>query len=87
MMASPSLLNIGKISAQWLSEIGITTQADLEAFGVVEAWCCLKEMYPERVSLNLLYGLEGALTDTPWNAISAERKAELKAQVARKLKS
>jgi hypothetical protein len=36
---------------------------------------------PEKVSLNLLYGLQAALLDLPWNELPLDIKAELKKKV------
>jgi hypothetical protein len=38
----------------------------------------LKEMYPERVSLNLLWGLEAAIRDIDWRDLTETDKDELK---------
>jgi GNAT superfamily N-acetyltransferase len=48
--------------------------------GVVEAYIRVKAAYPERVSLNLLYALQGALMDLPWNEIQPEIKHKLEEQ-------
>ena len=76
-----ALKNIGPQSAAWLNEVGIATWDDLEALGAVEAYQRVKHRFPERVSLNLLYGLHAALLGIDWRALTPEMKAELKAQV------
>jgi DNA transformation protein len=50
------------------------------ALGVVEAYKRVKAAYPEKVSLNLLYGLQAALLDLPWNELPPDIKEELKRQ-------
>jgi hypothetical protein len=45
---------------------------DLEAVGAVEAWRRVKERFPGRVTIVLLYGLEGALLGLPWNDLPPE---------------
>jgi hypothetical protein len=37
-------------------------------------------VFPEKVSLNLLYGLQAALLDLPWNELPADIKSELRKQ-------
>lgn len=76
-----SIRNLGPKTVGWLHEIGIHTQADLEDMGAVEAYKRLKALYPDKVSLNALWGLQGAILNLPWNMLPPEMKAELKAQV------
>jgi len=78
--ASP-LKNIGPKTMAWLSEIDIHSLEDLEAVGAVEAYKRLKALYPHKVSLNALWGLQGALLNLHWNMLPPEMKAELRAQV------
>jgi DNA transformation protein len=73
--------NIGPVSEKWLAEIGIYTVANLRAVGAVPAYKMLKEMYPERVSLNLLWGLEAAVRDIDWRELTAADKGALKQQL------
>lgn len=73
--------NLGPKSSQWLASIGIHTLDDVAALGVVEAYKLVKAAYPEKVSLNLLYGLQAALLDISWNELPPDIKAELKRQV------
>lgn len=75
------LPNIGPKSAQWLEAVGIKTEEDLEELGAVEAYRRVKARYPGRVSLNLLWALQGALLDLPWNELPPEMKEKLKRQV------
>ncbi|GAB4577572.1 MAG: TfoX/Sxy family protein [Anaerolineales bacterium] len=75
------LPNIGPKSAQWLEAVGIKTLDDLEELGAVEAYRRVKAAFPERVSLNMLWGLQGALLDLPWNELSPEMKEKLKKQL------
>lgn len=76
------LPNLGPRSAEWLQSIGVETEADLRAIGAVEAYCLIRAQR-QGASLNLLYALEGALTQRPWNSFSAEEKAALQAAVER----
>jgi alanyl-tRNA synthetase len=54
---------------------------DVVKIGVVESYLRVKAAYPDKVSLNLLYGLQAALLDLPWNELPPDIKAELKRQV------
>ena len=73
--------NIGPKSSAWLHEIGIDSLEDLEALGAVEAYRRLKAARPTEVSLNALWGMQGAILNIHWNMITPEMKAELKAQI------
>jgi len=73
--------NIGPKSKQWLASIGVHTLDDVVSLGVVETYKRVKAAYPEKVSLNLLYALQAALLDLPWNELPRDIKEELKQQV------
>ena len=73
--------NIGPKSKQWLASIGVHTLDDVASLGVVETYKRVKAAYPEKVSLNLLYALQAALLDLPWNELPRDIKEELKQQV------
>ena len=73
--------NIGLKSKQWLASVGVHTLDDVVSLGVVETYKRVKAAYPEKVSLNLLYGLQAALLDLPWNELPPDMKKELKQQV------
>jgi hypothetical protein len=73
--------NIGPKSSEWLASVGIHTLDDVAKLGVVEIYKRVKAAYPDEVSLNLLYGLQAALLDLPWNELPPDIKAELKKQV------
>jgi DNA transformation protein and related proteins len=79
------LSNIGPVSIGWLVQCGITSRSDLEAMGAVMAYKIVKHRVPA-ASLNLLYGLHAALTGVHWTALSAEIKAQLKAEATLPLK-
>jgi DNA polymerase/3'-5' exonuclease PolX len=70
------LKNLGPKSRQWLAEIGIYTIKDLKNAGSITTYQILKERYPEKVSLNLLWGLEAASRDIDWRELTD--KEELK---------
>jgi hypothetical protein len=73
--------NMGPKSTEWLASVGIHTLDDVASIGVVESYLRVKTAYPDKVSLNLLYGLQAALLDLPWNELPPEIKAELKRQI------
>ena len=73
--------NMGPKSTEWLASVGIHTLDDVAGIGVVESYLRVKAAYPDKVSLNLLYGLQAALLDLPGNELPPDIKAELKRQV------
>ena len=73
--------NMGPKSSEWLASVGIHTLDDVARLGVVESYKRVKAAYPDKVSLNMLYGLQAALLDLPWNELPPDIKAELKKQV------
>jgi DNA transformation protein len=75
------LRNIGLRSAEWLKSVGIETFEDLREIGVVEAYVRVKEAYPDRVSLNLLYALQGGILDIEWHLLPQRMKDDLRRQV------
>jgi hypothetical protein len=70
--------NFGPKSRAWLASIGVHTLDDVAALGVVETYKRLKAAYPEKVTLNLLWGLQAALLDIPWNELPPDIKAQLR---------
>lgn len=74
-----SLLNLGPKSATWLAEVGIHTRADLAGLGAVVAFRMVRQRRKE-TTLNLLYALHGALTDTRWDRLSVKDRERLRRQ-------
>ncbi|MFN8530316.1 MAG: TfoX/Sxy family DNA transformation protein [Anaerolineae bacterium] len=72
---------LGEKSSAWLHEIDIHSLEEIRALGVVEVYRRLKARFPREITLNMLWGLESALTGIPWNKIPDEVKADLRAQV------
>ena len=70
--------NIGPKSRQWLAEVGIYTINDLRNVGSITTYKILKERYPGKVSLNLLWGLEAAIREVDWRELTETDKEELK---------
>lgn len=74
--------NIGPVSRRWLAEVGIYTVDDLREAGVIPTYLLLKEIYPERVTLNLLWGLEAAVRDIDWRELTPSDKEALTKRLA-----
>jgi len=73
--------NLGPRSQEWLNAIGIYTLPDLEEIGGVEAYRQLRELdYP--ATLNLVYGIEGAIMNCHWNHLPPDIRESLKGQVS-----
>ena len=72
--------NLGLKSAEWLASIGVYSLDDVAKLGVVETYKRVKAAYPEKVTLNLLWRLQAALLDIPWNELPPEIKSELRRQ-------
>lgn len=72
-----SMMNIGREMVKKLRSVGICSAEELMAVGAEEAFARLKEQYPQ-VCLVHLYALEGAVSQTEFNGLSKEKKAELK---------
>jgi hypothetical protein len=54
---------------------------DLRNAGSITTYRMLKEKYPRKVSLNLLWGLEAAIRDMDWRELTETDKEELKKQL------
>jgi len=70
------LLNLGPKSEEWLNDVGIHSECDLQKTGAVQAFLLLKDK-GHKPSLNMLYAMAGALTDVRWDRLSGEKKAKL----------
>ncbi|MCC8472474.1 TfoX/Sxy family protein [Xanthomonas arboricola] len=78
-MTTERLRNIGPKSAAWLRQVGLRTQQDLQAVGAVGAFVKVRRA-GFKPSLNLLYSLEGALTDCHWQNVPEARRHALLAE-------
>lgn len=70
------LLNLGEKSERMLAAAGIETVAQLKKLGAVRAYLQVRDS-GQPVSLNLLYALEGALSNTHWNRLPADVREAL----------
>ncbi|WP_230531448.1 TfoX/Sxy family protein [Microvirga roseola] len=75
-----SLPGLGPVTQVWLEEAGIRTVTDLRAIGSTEAYRRLKFMFPRRVSVNAIYGLEAALRGCHWLDLPQDVKTALQHQ-------
>ena len=75
-MKIASMKNLGSASASMLAEIGIHSDGDLRTIGAVGAYLRIK-VSGAKPSLNLLWAMEGALTDTHWAELSPETRSAL----------
>lgn len=71
-----TLRNLGKTSSQWLHASGIHTAADLRRLGAVGSYRAVRAR-GFSASRVLLYAIEGALRDLPWQELPTSLKDEL----------
>lgn len=71
------MLNIGPASTRWLAAVGIHTLEDLRKVGVVNAYNLVRAQ-GYNATLNLLWALQGAVTDVHWTEIPDAVKQDLK---------
>lgn len=71
-----AMRNLGPKSQEMLSKAGIRTEAQLRKLGAVRAYAKTKAVCGQ-ASLNLLWALEGALTDRDWKAVAESERASL----------
>ena len=71
------LKSLGPKSQEMLARAGITSLGQLRRLGSVAAYARTKRMNP-RASLNLLWGLESALTGEPWQDIARHHRTSLR---------
>jgi len=70
------LKNLGSASVNILHAVGINNYADLKSTGPVEVYRRIKDR-DIHVSKVMLYALQGALLDTPWNELKPDLKQQL----------
>ena len=68
--------NLGPKSASVLERAGVTSIERLRELGSVRAYAMAKKTEP-KVSLNLLWALEGALLGQPWHSVAREHRTSL----------
>ncbi len=70
------LSNLGPSSEAALRSAGIESVEELRRMGAVAAYARARRA-GARVSLNLLWALEGALTNLPWQVVAREHRTSL----------
>ena len=73
--------NLGPTTAAELATVGIATLEHLRAIGWAEAFERWIVAYPERLNLNALTALIGAVEDEDWRRLPADRQTEARALV------
>ncbi len=68
--------NLGPKSREMLAQAGLKQWRQVQALGAVLAYVRVKRKVPG-ASLNLLWALEGALSDRPWQQVAQEDRATL----------
>ncbi|MDZ4283675.1 MAG: TfoX/Sxy family protein [Hydrogenophaga sp.] len=74
--ALAALPGLGPKSQAMLAAAGIPDLATLRRLGAVVAYARVKRNDP-RASLNLLWGIEAALTGLPWQTVAREHRTSL----------
>ena len=70
-------VNIGKELERKLTEVGITSFAELKNMGSEQAFLTLRAAYSD-ACLNTLCALDGAIAGIRWHNLPVERKTELR---------
>ena len=70
------LPNLGPKSVAMLAQAGIATEKQLRTMGAVRAYVSVRQRSPQ-ASLNLLWALEGALSNTSWQVVAREHRTSL----------
>jgi len=74
------LRNLGAASAKMLAEAGIVSEPQLRELGAAAAYVAVKQLNG-KASLNLLWALEGALSDRDWQVVAKQDRLSLLLQV------
>lgn len=74
--AIDELRGLGPGSRAMLAQAGIETVAELRRLGAVRAYARVRDS-GAAASLNLLWALEGALTDLPWQVVARDHRTRL----------
>jgi len=76
-MKLEQLPGLGPKSIAALNQIGLYTLDDLKLLGSVKTYLKLKQNPQSRLSLNMLYALQGAIEQRDWRQIAATQKSVL----------
>jgi hypothetical protein len=77
---SSPIKHFGKVGTLWLNSIGIFSLEALGNMGSIEAYKRIKEIHHD-ANILMLYAMEAALWDLPWNQLPPELKEMLQEQV------
>ena len=75
------LKNVGQKTTIWLNQVGVFHLEDIERLGVIEVYHRLKNVFPDKVTLNALWGLQGALLGISHTQIPQAMKDDLLAEL------
>lgn len=75
--------NLGPTAGAELRSVGIETLQQLMKLGWEEAFDRLVQAYPNRVNLNMLTALIGAVEDCDWRRLPVSLKGEARVVVSR----
>ena len=76
MTTIAALPGLGPKSQEMLRAAGITTLAQLRQMGAARAYVAVQRA-GGRPSLNLLWGLESAITGQPWQQVAKDHRTSL----------
>ncbi|MCP5335072.1 MAG: TfoX/Sxy family protein [Oceanospirillaceae bacterium] len=71
-----ALSGLGPKSQAMLANAGITSLTQLRELGAVQAYLRVRASNSQ-ASLNLLWALEGALSNLPWQQVAREQRSSL----------
>lgn len=72
-----ALRNLGPASQAMLARAGIRSAAQLRELGSVRAYLATRRVCGSQATLNLLWALEGALSDRPWQQVAETDRVSL----------
>jgi len=78
-----ALVNLSRTSARQLSEVGITTEAELRALGAPAAFARLRQHFGRAINFNYLYALDGALKGVRWDIMPEPERETLRVAAQR----
>ena len=81
------LVNLGRVSARQLAEVGITSEGELREVGALAAFARLRHRFGRAVTFNYLYALDGALKGVRWDFMAEKDRARLRSQAEKLIHS
>ena len=74
-----SLINLGRIPARQLAEVGIDSETKFRSLGAVAAFARLRHQFGRAINYNYLYALDGALKGMRWDQMPESERELLRA--------